>query len=181
MAAPLGPSVRLRPTTPDDARTILAWYNDPEIVAPFDRFGVDDLESLRSAIAAAPSDPASLAPRYAVELGSESGPIGVVGHYRAHPVLEYLDVWYVLGRRDLRGRGYGKEAVRLLIDALFTSESLERVGATCDIDNLPSVRLLEGLGFRREGTLRAALFHHAAWHDVHVYGITRPEWASRRR
>jgi len=130
-------------------------------------------------VESAADDPGSLAPRWAVERRVEGDLLGVVGHYRAHPVLEYIDVWYILGNRTARGRGYGREAVGLLVDHLFRTESVERVGATCDVDNVPSYRLLEGLGFRHEGTLRSALFHHSRWHDVRVYGVTRAEWAGR--
>ncbi len=170
-----GPRVRLRPLTPTDLEAVFAWYNDPEIVAPYDRFSTDTFESFRASVAAADGDPGSLAPRFVVATRTPEAVVGVVGHYRAHPVLEYTDVWYVLGRREARGKGLGKEAVGLLVEHLFATGSLERVGATCDVENLPSVRLLEGLGFRREGTLRSALFHHGRWHDVHVYGLTRSE------
>ena len=174
-----GRSVRLRPPETRDLEGILAWYNDAEAVAPFDRFSVDTFEELARAVEAAPSDPGSLAPRFVVETKNPEQVVGVVGHYRPHPVLELLDVWYVLGRREARGRGLGREAVGLLVDHLFSTTTVQRLGATCDVENAPSVRLLEALGFRREGTLRVALFHHGRWHDVHVYGLTRAERLAR--
>jgi RimJ/RimL family protein N-acetyltransferase len=170
-----GRAVRLRPPEPRDLERIFAWYNDPEIVAPFDRFSVDAFEEFARSVEAAPKDPVSLAPRFVVETKVPEELVGVVGHYRPHPVLQFVDVWYVLGRREARGRGLGHEAVGLLVDHLFETEPVERLGATCDLENVPSARLLEGLGFRREGTLRSALFHHGRWHDVHVYGLTRAE------
>ncbi len=175
MAELEGPTVRLRAPTRPDLTSVLAWYNDAEIVAPFDRFGVDTFDDLAHAVEAAPHDPRSLAPRYVIERKAERDVIGVVGHYRPHPVLEFVDVWYIVGRPEARGKGHGREAVGLLVEHLFRTETVERVGATCDVENVPSVRLLEGLGFRREGTLRSALFHHGRWHDVHVYGVTRAD------
>ncbi len=175
-----GPHARLRPLTPPDYARIFAWYNDPEIVAPFDRFSVDTFEGFVSSVTSAGEDPASLAPRFAIERRAEGDVVGVVGYYRAHPVLEYTDVWYVLGEPAARGKGLGRESVELLVSHLFATTSVRRVGATCDTANVPSYRLLEGLGFRREGTLQSALFHHGAWHDVYVYGITAPEWALRK-
>ncbi|HXQ79503.1 MAG: GNAT family protein [Thermoplasmata archaeon] len=174
-----GTLVRLRPLAPPDYPDVFAWYNDPEIVAPYDRFSVDTFDALAEAVAAAPEDPTSLAPRFAIEPRDGGKVVGVVGSYRAHPVLEYTDVWYVLGDRAARGRGFGRESVRLLTDHLFASSAVERVGATCDVENVPSYRLLEGLGFRHEGTMRSALFHHGRWHDVRVYGLTRAEWATK--
>jgi len=174
-----GPTARLRPLRPSDYAAIFSWYNDPEVVAPFDRFSVDTFEGFVRAVESATDDPSSLAPRFVVERRTGGGPVGVVGHYLAHPVLEYVDVWYVLGDPAARGHGLGREAVGLLVDHLFRTTSVERIGATCDVENVASYRLVEGLGFRWEGTLKSALFHHERWHDVRVYGITRTEWGAR--
>ncbi len=173
-----GAQVRLRiPTGPDVAR-LFHWYQDPELVAPFDRYEPDTLETFATALARAPEDPTSLYPRYAIVLRASGTTVGCVGWYRAHPVLEYLDIWYLLGEPAERGKGFGREAVHLLVSELFRTQTVDRIGATCDVENLPSARLLVRVGFRREGTLRGALFHHARWHDVDVYGVTRSEWPS---
>ena len=174
-----GRSVRLRALVPSDYPTVLGWYSDPELVAPHDRFVADTAESFAENVASAPNDPTSLAPRFAIERRAERDLVGIVGYYRAHPVLEYLDVWYLIGSAAARGQGLGGEAVRLLVDFLFRTTSMERIGASIDAENAPSLHVVERIGFRLEGTLRSALFHHARWHDVRIYGITRREWADR--
>jgi ribosomal-protein-alanine N-acetyltransferase len=175
----LGRTVRLRPPAPGDVPRLFGWYLDPELVSPFDRYSMDRSDELAAAIRAAPDDPTSLAPRYVIEPKKGGGVVGCVGHYSAHPVLTLLDVWYLIGAPEARGAGYGSDAVAVLVGHLFETLAIERVGATCDVANAPSYKLLERLGFRREGTYRSALFHHAGWHDVAVYGITRTEWAER--
>ncbi len=170
-----GPTVRLRPILPADCPMLFDWYNDPDLVAPFDRYTTETYDSFLRSVAAAEGDPGSLAPRFAIERRTERDVVGLVGHYRAHPVLEYVDVWYLLGSREVRGHGLGRESVGLLVDHLLRTETVERIGATCDVENVPSSKLLERLGFRREGTMRSALFHHGRWHDVHFYGVTRAE------
>jgi RimJ/RimL family protein N-acetyltransferase len=175
-----GARVRLRAPTAADLPRIFAWYEDPELSAPFDRFSVDSFDGLAQSIRDAAEDPTSLAPRFVVEPVAGGGIVGCVGHYRAHPVLTLLDVWYLIGEPTARGGGFGSEAVRLLVNHLFDSTAVARVGATCDVENAGSYRLLDRLGFRREGELRSALFHHARWHDVAIYGVTRPEWSVRR-
>jgi RimJ/RimL family protein N-acetyltransferase len=181
MAEAGAPKARLRPLEPGDLHRIFDWYSDPEVVSPYDRYFTDSFESFARSIGAAPSDPASLAPRFAIEPVEGGGVVGVVGHYLAHPVLETVEVWYLVGEPSARGKGLGKEAVALLVDRLYETSAVERVGITCDVENTPSVRLAEGLGFRREGTLRRAFFHHSRWHDAFQYGITREEWARRAR
>ena len=170
-----GTKVRLRPLDAADLNRVFEWYQDPELVAPYDRYSTDTFESFTRSVREAASDSLSLAPRFAVEALEAPGAVGVVGHYVAHPVLETVEVWYLVGEPSARGRGYGREAVGLLVDHLFRTTSIERVGITCDVENLPSCRLAEGLGFRREGTLRRAFHHHGGWHDAHQYGLTRAE------
>ncbi len=179
MTALEGESIRLRPLASRDYPAVHAWYQDPELVAPFDRYAPDTFDEFVRSMEVAADDPASLAPRFGIEEKSSGVLVGAVGHYVPHPVLEYLEVWYLLGDRERRGRGYGREAVRLLVDYLFATRSIERVGATVDVENAASNHLIAGLGFHVDGTLRSALFHHGRWHDVYAYGITRPEWSAR--
>jgi RimJ/RimL family protein N-acetyltransferase len=170
-----GTTVRLRPLETGDLTRVFDWYGDPELVSPYDRFFTDTFESFSRSVRDAPNDPLSLAPRFAVEPLAVPGAVGVVGHYQSHPVLETQEVWYLIGDSSARGHGYGRQAVGLLVDHLFRSTSIERVGATCDVENVASARLAEGLGFRREGTLHGAFYHHGRWHDAYLYGITRTE------
>jgi RimJ/RimL family protein N-acetyltransferase len=179
MAVLEGTKVRLRPLAAEELHRVFDWYSDPEVVSPYDRFITDTFESFAQSVVSAPGEPASLAPRFAIEPRDAPGVVGVVGHFLAHPVLETTEVWYLIGEPAARGRGYGREAVGLLVDHLFRTTAVERVGITCDVENVPSCRLAEGLHFRREGTLRGALFHHSRWHDTYLYGITRAEWAAR--
>jgi [ribosomal protein S5]-alanine N-acetyltransferase len=174
-----GPALRLRPPQPSDYPALFDWYNDAERVAPFDRFNVDTFEGFVGALRSATDSPEFLGPRFCVVRRDDGRLLGFVGYYRPHPVLATLDVWYVLGDDRERRKGYGAEAVSLLVDHLFRTESVTHVGATTDVENLASVKLLEKVGFCREGTIRSALYHHARWHDVHVYGLIRSEWESR--
>ncbi len=166
----------LRSPAPGDHRLLFDWYADPERVAPFDRFAASTWEGFVSEIESAEKDPASLAARFVIVRKSDGRTIGAVGHYLAHPVLTILDVWYLIGDPSVRGQGYGAEAVGALVTYLFGRFPVDRVGATCDVENLASARLAEKLGFRLEGTLRSGLYHHGRWHDVRVFGVTRSEW-----
>lgn len=175
-----GHRIRLAPIDREIAERIHRWYEDPERVSPYDRYEAEGFLEFEESLRSAPSDPRSLAPRFAIVRRSDGEPVGCVGYYLAHPVLEYVDVWYLLGEPSARGQGLGSEAVALLVTHVFATTSSARVGATCDVENIPSTRLLEKIGMRREGTMRSALYHHARWHDVYLYGVTRAEWAGLR-
>src|SRR5688500_15740480 len=74
------------------------------------------------------------------------------------------------------GNGYMSEALPTLLDFGFTHMQLHRVTADSDPQNQSSIRILERLGFRREGLLREHYLIHGAPQDSIVYGLLRSEW-----
>jgi RimJ/RimL family protein N-acetyltransferase len=63
------------------------------------------------------------------------------------------DFGYILNR-DFWGRGFATEAANAVVNWVFGIGSIYRVWATCDTENLASVRVLEKVGLTREGILR---------------------------
>jgi ribosomal-protein-alanine N-acetyltransferase len=75
-----------------------------------------------------------------------------------------------------RHRGYATEAARVLLRWAFGTLDLNRVQAQTDTRNLASARVLEKLGFVREGTLREDCVVNGEVSDSWVYGLLRREW-----
>jgi RimJ/RimL family protein N-acetyltransferase len=75
-----------------------------------------------------------------------------------------------------KGKGYGTEATQLLVDYLFLSKNIHRIQATTNVGNKTAQRVLEKVGFKKEGTVRGLLFVRGAWTDYHLYSILREEW-----
>lgn len=86
------------------------------------------------------------------------------------------ELGYVL-HRDFWGQGYAREAVAAVIDHGFATMRLRRIFADCDPDNAGSIRLLESLGFRREGHLRGEWETHLGIRDSLIFGLLSAEWA----
>lgn len=74
------------------------------------------------------------------------------------------------------GRGCATEAARALLDWAFDTLELNRVQAEADTRNTASARVLEKLGFLREGTLREDCVVNGDVSDSWVYGLLRREW-----
>jgi RimJ/RimL family protein N-acetyltransferase len=72
-----------------------------------------------------------------------------------------------------RGRGIGTAAQRLLVDYLFTTTLANRLQALTDVENLAEQRVLERIGFRREGVLRGLAFIGGRWRDAALYARLR--------
>ena len=59
-------------------------------------------------------------------------------------------------------------------------KAARRVMADTDPDNVASIRLLEKLGFQKEGRLRGEWEIHIGIRDSLIFGLLREEWAGQR-
>lgn len=84
--------------------------------------------------------------------------------------------WYV--NVEFSGQGYGTEGVRALLDLAFSKSKglgLHRVQANVVPENLPSIRLAEKVGFRKEGLAERYLRIAGRWQDHVMYAVTVEE------
>lgn len=71
------------------------------------------------------------------------------------------------------GKGYMSAAVRAVIEYVFDTANLNRLEAACLPHNVTSVRLLENVGFTREGYARRYLRIDGRWQDHILFGLAR--------
>lgn len=80
------------------------------------------------------------------------------------------------------GRGYAFEAARALLDHLFTERGFRRIYAYVEDHNIPSQRLCEKLGMRREGVFIEFVSFtndddgNPIYENTMQYAILRREW-----
>lgn len=72
-------------------------------------------------------------------------------------------------------KGHMTEAVGALLPWLFNEQGLHRIEAACLPSNVASYKLLEKLGFQREGMARRYLRINGTWHDHLLYGLLRSD------
>lgn len=86
------------------------------------------------------------------------------------------EVGYFL-HKDARGRGIATEALKLLTGLGMHAVGLNRMWATCDAANEGSWRLLERVGYKREGHLRSERrTPQGNLRDTFVYAMLAREW-----
>ncbi len=73
---------------------------------------------------------------------------------------------------DFVRRGYASSAVEGVVAHAFDALGLHRLEAACQPENKPSARLLNKLGFVREGTARGYLRINGEWRDHDIYAVT---------
>lgn len=79
------------------------------------------------------------------------------------------------------GNGYATEAARALLELGFEGLGLHRIYARCAAANLPSWRVMERLGMRREAHLREHIFVKGQWDEEFIYAILEDDWRARYR
>jgi [ribosomal protein S5]-alanine N-acetyltransferase len=86
-------------------------------------------------------------------------------------------VGYTLDEKH-QGQGLMGEALQAAIAFMFGPRNLHRIGANTLPENTRSQRLLERLGFQRDGLARDYLFINGRWRDHVLNSLINPHWRS---
>jgi RimJ/RimL family protein N-acetyltransferase len=84
-----------------------------------------------------------------------------------------------IGAAEDRGKGFGTQALRMLLRFAFAELNLFRVTAIVPEYNLAAIALLNKFGFTREVCRRQSLERDGRRWDLYVFGLLSDEWQSR--
>jgi len=118
--------------------------------------------------------------RLAIERAADRGFIGWCNLFKWDPTYRSAKLGYCLDE-PAWGHGFATEAAGALLQWAFDTLDLNRVQTEADTRNTASGRVLEKLGFVREGTLREDCIVDGEVSDSWVYGLLRREWKRPRR
>lgn len=169
-----GERLYLRPAEMEDVPNFQRWINDPE--------------TRRTLIVNRPiNEPAER--QYVESLSDDHGPMALVIVLRdADRAIGTIDLheidWtsrraslgIMVGKADCRGKGYGSEAIRLMLGYGFETLNLHRIQLDVFEFNEAGIRCYERIGFVKEGVLREHLFREGRYHDVLRYGMLAREY-----
>ncbi|NGP45885.1 GNAT family N-acetyltransferase [Bacillaceae bacterium SIJ1] len=111
--------------------------------------------------------------RYALVLG-DGQVVGSVGLNAIDTLNDGAEIGYDVGKPYWR-QGYGKEALNALINFAFDTLQVNRLEAKVIPDNMPSLALLEKLGFEKEGCLREKEKTETGYSDLYLYSLLRKD------
>jgi RimJ/RimL family protein N-acetyltransferase len=165
--------LRLRPFADDDADVLFALQSNPRVVRYWDSPPWTDPSRAKSFIDKCQQmadDGAGV--RLVVERRDGPSFIGWCSVTRWNPDFRSAALGYCY-TEVAWGHGYATEAARALLAWAFDTLDLNRVQAETDTRNVASARVLEKLGFLREGTLREDCIVNGEVSDSWVYGLLR--------
>ncbi|MDC8013836.1 GNAT family N-acetyltransferase [Tahibacter soli] len=117
---------------------------------------------------------------WGVERRDEEGLIGALTLFQIDRVQRRCEVGYIFNPAHW-GRGYAAEALRAALAHAFDVLELARVEADIDPRNDASCRLVEKIGFRREGVLRERWRVNGEVCDSAIYGLLARELVACNR
>jgi len=86
-----------------------------------------------------------------------------------------------IGAAEDRGKGYGTQALQMLLRFAFAELNLFRVSAMVPEYNETAIALLKKFGFTQEVCRRKALERDGRRWDFYVFGLLKDEWQDRAR
>ena len=171
----------LRPFLPSDATTFAGYRSDPDVAryqgweAPF---GVAQARAfIASMEQVVPGTPGAWY-QLAICLRDTDKHVGDCAFRVLPDEPRQAEIGFTLARPQ-QGHGYATEAVGRLLGHLFGALELHRVRAICDVENPASARVLERLGFRREGQFIENAWFKGHWSSEYLYAILGREWGAK--
>jgi len=162
--------VNLRIMEKEDLPLFAEWFNKPEVFGEYNPLR----QMSRTEVEKVLENPLELKP-FIIEK-KDGSKIGFIAHfYVLHPAGRQLEIGYSLVPNE-RGKGYCTEALEIMVDYLFLSKEAMRIQAQTDTRNVASQKVLEKVGFVKEGTVRKCFFFSGEWRDAYLYSILREEW-----
>ncbi len=164
-----------------DAKDIYSYASDPEVaryVLWEPHRSVSETASfirdLRARIrAGCPSS-------WVVVLRGTGTVIGTVGFVWYSAENNAAELGYSFSR-EYWNHGYATQALRAVIDAVFSSLPLNRLEAQHDVRNPASGRVMQKCGLTQEGILRGRILNKGEYVDTALYSILRSDWEKNQR
>lgn len=168
----------LRPVADADADALFSMHSNAHVLRYWDAPAWSERERAERFIAMSRQlAEEGNGARVVLERASDGAFIGWCGLSGWNPDFRSASLGYCLDD-VVWGHGYATEAARALLQWAFETLDLNRVQAEADTRNAASGRVLEKLGFVREGTLREDCVVNGEVSDSWVYGLLRREWQS---
>ncbi len=172
-----GERLRLRAIEREDLPRFVAWLNDPEVrrnLQLFQPLSLAQEEEWFKGILQRTVEEQPLV----VEIKTADGwqAIGNVGFFAISSSDRSAEIGIFIGEKTLWGKGYGTEAMCLMLSHGFKELNLNRIFLRVYETNQRGLRSYEKAGFKPEGRLRQGRFMDGKYVDVLLMSVLQSEW-----
>ncbi|MBK8047376.1 MAG: GNAT family N-acetyltransferase [Anaerolineales bacterium] len=170
-----GPRVTLRAFRRDDLEQLCRFNNDVavELAGGGDPPYPQSLERLQAEFDAEAAKGGRNGPGFAIEVDDRF--IGQCALFRFDDVAHTAELGITIGDKAYWGKGYGREAIALLLDYGFRLRNLRKIWLQVNADNERAQRAYRACGFVEEGRLRQHVWSNGRYVDLVQMGVLRED------
>jgi len=170
----IGHRVCLRPLGREDLVHIREWYDDAELKRLTGEVSSMSEADCERFLEQAYAD--NSREWFVVVIKENSRVIGEAGLLRIDRAWRTTDVSVIIGEKEEWGKGYGTEAILLLLDRAFRGLGLHRVAIGVVGFNDRALRFWEKIGFKKEGVERDGYYYDGKYYDFVMMSILEDEF-----
>ncbi|WP_191566602.1 GNAT family N-acetyltransferase [Metabacillus idriensis] len=168
--------LRLRNIEQKDAQSIFQYFSQQEVTKFYgmDSFKtIEDAENLIHSFQLGFQSNKMI--RWGIALKDTDELIGTCGFHSISKKYKRAEVGYEVSNQQW-GKGFVQEALKAIFTFGFQDMGFIRIGAVVMIENKPSRKVLEKLGFNEEGILRNYIIQNEIPYDVIMHSLLKEEW-----
>ena len=170
-----GKSVILRERRLEDASFFAYWFNQPKVMFQCGFTEPTDEEHMRKYISKKAEDAVWFT------ITDISGKIiGETGLIRMWPAWHCTDLSIIIPVPEAQNKGYGTEAIRLMLDLAFGEYEMNRVAIGVVGQNIEALAFYEKIGFIKEGIQEQGYYYNGEYSDFIMMRILKSEWKCPR-
>ena len=158
----IGENLYLSPINKDDCEIYTKWLNDVKVSGNLGNY--KQMISLMSEQKIL--EELAVGQTYAIVLNDNDKLIGNIGFNEIDNITRKASVGLFIGEKENRGKGYGAEALRLILDYGFKTLNLHNVMLIVHSDNERAIACYKKVGFREFGRRREATYKAGRYIDV---------------
>lgn len=165
----------IRETVFDDCKYFAEWEILPEVTEFFTMDEDRDYEQIVTEFVRYNLDPTKL--QFTITLKPEDRPIGKIYISRINRAEDSMDITRIyIADPQLRGKGYGEEALRMVLQYAFINLHMERVTIDHFEKNKAAAALYDKIGFKNEGLMRNAGKKNGRYVNLQLKSMLRAEY-----
>lgn len=168
-----GEKVILREQREEDAPYFTYWFNQPQVMFQCGFEKPASEEEIRKTITVSHKREDSV---WYTITDLDGNIIGETGLLRMFPAWHQTDLTIIIPDPEMQHKGYGTEAIRIILDMAFKKYEMHRVSIGVVGLNTDALAFYRKIGFKQEGILEEAYYWNNEYSDFVMMRILSKEW-----
>lgn len=177
-----GKRIKFAPLDRKHIDLFLKWFNDPEITQylimykpitrNWEEEWFDKLKDREDTVF------------FSILLLDQNGPEKIIGNCAIHNINaknRACSCGITIGEKDYQNKGYGTEAMEMLVEYGFNTLNMNRIELSVYDFNIRAYKSYIKVGFVEEGRKRQARYHNGEYHDEIIMSLLREDWEKKAR